>query len=65
MTSLAIRLADWLVAEEAEAAPAPPRSRVSAPPLIGDIVTARAGVPEHLIQWRRAEGEDDPDPREF
>lgn len=30
--------------------------------LIGDIVCARAGVPHQLIHWRRAQGEDDPDP---
>lgn len=32
-------------------------------PLMGDVVSARVGVPEHLIQWRRARGEDDPEPR--
>ncbi|MEM0947524.1 MAG: hypothetical protein AAGK37_08980 [Pseudomonadota bacterium] len=31
-------------------------------PLMGDIASARAGVPELLIQWRRAEGADDLDP---
>ena len=30
--------------------------------LMGDIVSHRAGVPEHLIQWRRRMGEDDPEP---
>ena len=29
-------------------------------PLMGDIVSHRMEVPEHLIQWRRAMGEDDP-----
>jgi hypothetical protein len=29
---------------------------------MGDIVSARGGVPEHLIRWRRAEGEPDPAP---
>ena len=31
-------------------------------PLMGDIVACRGGVPELLIQWRRAAGEDDPPP---
>ena len=45
------------------AAPAPPPARRAADwPLMGDIVSHRAGVPEHLIRWRRAEGEDDPAP---
>ncbi len=30
--------------------------------LMGDIVSHRAGVAEHLIQWRRAMGEADPEP---
>lgn len=41
-------------------------SRPSAPktdwPLMGDVVTVRAGVPEALILWRRARGESLPDP---
>lgn len=65
MSSLAIRLVDWLVPDEAETPTAPRRPRAAAPPLIGDIVTARGGVPEHLVQWRRAEGEADPDPQDF
>lgn len=32
-------------------------------PLMGDVHTARGGVPEHLIQWRRAAGESDPEPQ--
>ena len=28
-------------------------------PLMGDINSHRAGIPEHLIEWRRAKGEDD------
>jgi len=32
-------------------------------PLMGDVLASRGGVPEHLIQWRRAMGEDDPEPR--
>ncbi len=65
MASLALRLADWLAIDEAHDTPAPARPRVHDPPLIGDIVTSRAGVAEHLIQWRRAEGEDDPDPQDL
>lgn len=30
---------------------------------MGDIVASRGGVPEHLIQWRRTQGEDDPAPQ--
>lgn len=37
-----------------------PRPRVAADwPLIGDIVTHRMEMPEHLIRWRKAEGEED------
>jgi hypothetical protein len=32
-------------------------------PLMGDIVSARGGVPEHLIRWRRAEDQTDPEPQ--
>ncbi len=32
-------------------------------PLMGDITGSRGGVPEILIQWRRAQGEEDPTPR--
>ena len=32
-------------------------------PLMGDVASFRAGVPEALIQWRRAQGEDDPAPQ--
>ena len=39
-------------------APAPKASW----PLMGDIVSHRAGIPEHLIQWRRAENAPDPIP---
>ena len=35
-----------------------PRPRVAADwPLISDVLTHRAGVPEHLIRWRWALGE--------
>ncbi|MBT8413963.1 MAG: hypothetical protein KJO30_06475 [Boseongicola sp.] len=40
-------------------APAPKTSW----PLMGDVLASRGGVPEHLIQWRRAMGEDDPEPK--
>ncbi len=43
-----------------EARPAAPRKADW--PLMGDIVSHRAGVPEHLIRWRRAEGDTDPEP---
>ena len=29
-------------------------------PLMSDIVSARYGMPDHLIRWNRAKGEDDP-----
>jgi hypothetical protein len=32
-------------------------------PLMADILSHRAGIPEHLIRWRRAEGNPDPDPQ--
>ena len=41
----------------------PPRPARHLWPLMGDIASARAGVPELLIQWRRAEGDSDPDPQ--
>ena len=47
----------------AATAPDPARPRSPHWPLMGDIVSARGGVPEHLIRWRRAEGEPDPDPQ--
>ena len=43
---------------DADVRPAP--RRLHPPILMGDIVTARAGVPELLIQAARAEGRDDP-----
>lgn len=49
--------------ELAEAEPAPARALRHDWPLMGDILSARGGVPEHLIRWRRAEGEADPDPQ--
>ena len=33
-------------------------------PLMGDVATCRAGVPEALIQWRKARGEDAPEPND-
>ncbi len=47
---------------ETDDAPAPRPAR-HLWPLMGDIASARGGVPEILIQWRRAEGMDDPDPQ--
>jgi hypothetical protein len=38
----------------------PPRPTKASWSLMGDIVSARGGVPEHLIEWCRASGEDDP-----
>jgi hypothetical protein len=43
--------------------PVPTPRPVPRPLLIGDIATARAGVPELLIQMARAENRDDPDPQ--
>lgn len=41
--------------------PDAPRPRVAADwPLMGDILTHRAGWPEHLLRWRQAEGKDAP-----
>ncbi len=40
--------------------PAPNREPKPDWPLMGDIATCRAGVPETLIYWRRARGEDPP-----
>ena len=40
-------------------APAP-RAPKTSWPLMGDIVSHRMDIPEHLIQWRRAMNEDDP-----
>lgn len=39
-----------------------PRAPKADWPLMGDIVSARAGIPDHLIHWQRAKGEDDPSP---
>ena len=39
-----------------------PRRPVAGWALMGDVVSHRAGVSEHLIQWRRAMGEPDPEP---
>ncbi len=50
----------WEAEDTAEPAARP---KVRPPLLMGDVVSARGGVPELLIQWRRAEGQDDPDPQ--
>jgi hypothetical protein len=55
--SLALSLLSW---DWPDAAPARPSRHDW--PLMGDIVAARGGVPDHLILWRRAEGRPDPDP---
>ena len=58
------RLAAWPVswAPPADATePPPPRSDWV---LMGDVVSARGGVPEVLIRWRRAQGESDPAPQD-
>lgn len=47
---------------EADAARPSPQPKPSWP-LMGDIIACRGGVPEHLIQWRRTQGEDDPAPQ--
>jgi hypothetical protein len=57
--SLALALLSW---DRTDAEPAPARPPRHDWPLMGDIVSARGGVPEHLIRWRRAEGEPDPAP---
>lgn len=49
--------------EDARDAPAPARPASCDWPLMGDIVSARGGVPEHLIRWRRAGDQPDPDPQ--
>ena len=44
----------WVEAPEEETRT--PRPRVAADwPLMGDILTHRMEMPEHLIRWRRAE----------
>ena len=48
---------------EEDTAAAPPKPRSQGWPLMSDIAAHRAGVPELLIHWRRARGEDDPDPQ--
>ena len=49
----------WADPPAAEAGPR--RPRVAADwPLMGDIVSHRAGWPEHLIRWRKAAGEAPP-----
>ena len=48
---------DWTAIPEDEATG--PRPRVASDwPLMGDILTHRMEMPEHLIRWRRAKGED-------
>ncbi len=62
MTSLAAYLFDdW--AAEPEVDNTPPRPARHGWAMIGDVGMCRGGVPEILIQWRRAQGEDDPRPQ--
>jgi hypothetical protein len=61
--NLVMSLFRWEAPERADAGPAPPRPASHDWPLMGDIVSSRGGVPEHLIRWRRAEGGPDPDPQ--
>jgi len=58
MTTLAAPLADF-VAQTETAKPCPKPDW----PLMGDVATVRAGVPEALIFWRRARGESRPEPQ--
>lgn len=58
MAATDVNIAGLEMREEARPAP----RRKADWPLMGDIVSHRAGVPEHLIRWRRAEGETDPEP---
>lgn len=51
------------LASDEEAETVPPRPPKRGWVLMGDVLSARGGVPEHLIQWCRAAGEDDPPPR--
>ena len=55
-------IADTLWTDDTEKVALKPPRRVSGWPLMGDIVSHRAGVSEHLIQWRRSMGEGDPEP---
>ncbi|MEM1066880.1 MAG: hypothetical protein AAGJ74_15375 [Pseudomonadota bacterium] len=52
--------ADPIALTGREAERKPPRTSWA---LMGDIGAARGGVPEILIEWRRARGEDDPAPQ--
>ena len=61
MTSAVLSLFGAALSEDSATAQ-PPARRAADWPLMADIVTHRAGVPEHLIRWQRAEGEDDPAP---
>jgi hypothetical protein len=59
--SLTLRSLPGLTVAESQ----PRQSAIRDWPLMGDILSARGGVPEHLIRWRRAEGADDPRPQDF
>ncbi|MXQ09508.1 hypothetical protein GQ651_16805 [Alphaproteobacteria bacterium GH1-50] len=62
MTAAVLSLFGSAPRDDAVPAPQPSRRRAADWPLMGDIVSHRAGVPVHLIRWLRAEGEDDPAP---
>lgn len=62
MTTIADRFGLLSATSKVHDAPAPRRNVTLHPPLMGDIVSARAEIPELLIRWRRARGEDDPRP---
>ncbi len=57
---MATQTADALALPARDAERKPPRTSWA---LMGDIGAARGGVPEILIEWRRARGEDDPAPQ--
>lgn len=59
MTTLTIG-PQWLPAETKTQPSKPPKTHW---PLMGDLVTFRADVPEALIHWRRDEGKPLPQPR--
>lgn len=57
-----LTLARWTWPADAVSAPtAPPKPDW---PLMCDVATVRAGVPEALIHWRRAEGASAPHPND-
>ena len=55
MTAMSLRWPD----RDKTRKPAPPKADW---PLMCDVATLRAGVPEALIHWRKAEGKSPPQP---